>query len=178
MTQPIYILTSVGRSRLMARLFLTQIMLALTLIVATGSVAKPKKSQCLQEPTVTTETHSDTCDGLTRKAVARVETLRASQKAATASHMNAPTSLMRMFDRMSNPKSEPETLADQQVRKVRQSVNEANEALKVSRCPVVDIDKQLSEGPPTDWSRSTKVLEPPSSNDGLNDILKDYSKNN
>jgi hypothetical protein len=147
-------------------------------VTASAALAKPKHSAFLQKPEATTTKPDETCEALTQKAVGKVELVRASQKAAMESHKKAPATLMRLIDRLTNPQAEPETTADINARKVRQQAVEANGVLKVNGCQMIDIDQQLRDGPPSGWTPAAKTLQAPERNDAVNEILKDYTKNN
>ena len=143
-----------------------------------AAFAKTKPSAFLKTPSVTTTKADETCESLTQKAVGMVETVRTAQKAALESHNKAPATLMRLFDRLTNPQAEPETAADINARKALQLAAGANGVLQVNGCQTVDIDQQLRDGPPSGWAPVAKTLQAPEHNDAVIEILKDYTKNN
>lgn len=160
---------------------------ALSIILAVGfafsfalpaAFAKTKSSAFLKTPSVTTTKADETCESLTRTAVGKVEKVRTAQKAALESHNKAPATLMRLFDRLTNPQAEPETVADINARKALQLAADANGVLQVNGCQAVDIDQQLRDGPPSGWAPVAKTLQAPEHNDAVIDILKDYTKSN
>ena len=103
----------------------------------------------------------DLCDTLTAKAVASVEAIRPFKKAAAELRVAAPTSVLRLFERVVDPALEPETAAEKNLRDGHRRAELANATLKLSGCGAINIDEQLRTGPRLDWSKTTAVHRQP-----------------